>query len=151
MPRPPSHRQVARDLREGLFGPRGRPLPGVDSVELTLDELEALRLSDLVGLYQEAAAERMAVSRATFARILAGARRTVADALVNGKMIDVGGGAVQRRAKGDWPCPVHGEERRRGRGCRCGGGGRGRGRGQGRDGVGRERPGRGNPGGGSED
>ncbi len=136
MPRPVRHRKIARNLPEGLYGPRGRALPGADVVELTLDELEALRLSDLEGLYQEAAAERMAVSRATFARILASARRTVADAIVGGKVIDVGGGAVRRRAKGDWPCPVHGEGRRRGRGCRCKSGGRGpKGRHAGRTGT----------------
>ena len=91
----------------------------LETVNLTLDGLEALRLADLEGLYQEEAARRMGVSRATFARVLAAARRAVADALVHGQAVEVRGGAVDRRATRAWPCPVHGGGRRRGRGCRC--------------------------------
>jgi len=64
-------------------------------VVLTLDELEAIRLADLEGLYHEQAAERMGISRATFGRILEAARRKVADALVGGKVIRVEGGDVE--------------------------------------------------------
>jgi len=91
----------------------------LEQVNLTLDGLEALRLADLEGLYQEEAAQRMGVSRATFARVLATARKTVAEALVHGKAVEISGGTVDRTAKGRWPCPVHGGRRRRGRGCRC--------------------------------
>ncbi len=56
---------------------------------LGLDEFEALRLADLEGLYHADAAARMGVSRATFGRILANARRIVADALVGGKAIGI--------------------------------------------------------------
>jgi predicted DNA-binding protein (UPF0251 family) len=91
----------------------------LESVEVTLDGLEAMRLADVEGLYQEEAARRMGVSRATFARVLAGARAAVAEALVNGKAIRVSGGAVTARSEKPWPCPVHGRGRRRGRGCRC--------------------------------
>lgn len=104
---------------ERVFKPRGVPLPGLGKVALTLDGLEALRLADLEGLYHEEAADRMGVSRPTFARILAAARREVADALVNGKAIRIGGGAVVLHSPGTWPCPLHGGRRRRGRGCRC--------------------------------
>ena len=94
----------------------------LEQVNLTLDGLEALRLADLEGLYQEEAAQRMGVSRATFARVLTAARKAVAEALVHGKAMEISGGTVDRRAKGRWPCPVHGGRRRRGRGCRCRGG-----------------------------
>ena len=109
----------------------------LEQVSVTLDGLEAIRLADLEGLYQEEAASRMGVSRATFARVLAAARRSVADALVNNKALEIDGGAVERRARSDRPCPVHGVRRRLGRGCRCeddgaAGPGRGRGRGAGR-------------------
>jgi len=92
----------------------------LEQVTITLDGLESLRLADLEGLYQEEAAERMGVSRATFARVLTAARRAVSDALVNGKALQVEGGIVERQQDGRWPCPVHGRRRRRGRGCRCG-------------------------------
>lgn len=56
-------------------------------VHLGLDELEALRLCDLLGLEQEEAGRRMGVSRGTVQRLLSSARAKVADALVNGKAI----------------------------------------------------------------
>lgn len=48
------------------------------------DELEALKLCDLEGLFQEQAGERMGVSRGTVQRLLASARHKTADALVSG-------------------------------------------------------------------
>ena len=94
----------------------------LEVVAMGLDEVEALRLADLEGLYQEAAAEQMAVSRATFARILTRAREAVADALVNQKALLVGPAAVVEASEAPVECPVHWGGRRRGRGCRCGGG-----------------------------
>jgi predicted DNA-binding protein (UPF0251 family) len=91
----------------------------LEVVSVSLDGLEALRLADLEGLYQEAAADRMGVSRATFARILAAAREAVAKGLVHGHALEIGGGPVSRVPQRRWPCPVHGGSRRRGRGCRC--------------------------------
>ena len=63
---------------------RGR---GLETVELRSDELEALRLTDYEGLYQEQCAERMGVSRTTLSRTVAAARRKVADALLHGKRL----------------------------------------------------------------
>ncbi len=76
------------------FKPRGVPLKRLEEVALGIDELEAVRLADLEGLYQDAAAERMRVSRATFGRIVAAARRKIAEALVSGKAIRIAGGSV---------------------------------------------------------
>lgn len=56
-------------------------------VHLGLDELEALRLCDLMGLEQEEAGQRMGVSRGTVQRLLSSGRAKVVDALVNGKAI----------------------------------------------------------------
>ena len=112
------------------FKPVGRPATELAVETLRLDELEALRLADLEGLYQEAAAERMGVSRATFARILARARATVARALIEERLLVLGEGPVTVGSQRPIPCPVHGGGPRRGRGCRCGNhanaGGRGR-------------------------
>lgn len=79
------------------FKPAGIPLSTLDEVVVTLDELEAIRLADLEGLYQEQAAERMKISRPTFSRVVDSARRKIADALVNGKALRVEGGAVTLR------------------------------------------------------
>lgn len=119
MSRPPIPRRVREGLESLVFKPRGVPMEDLESRELTLDGLEALRLSDLEGLYQEEAACRMGVSRATYARVLAEARTAVAEALVEGRALLVGGGVVAERSAREWPCPVHGGRRRRGRGCRC--------------------------------
>ena len=118
MPRPTSPRRIPVGMKARLFKPQGVPMDRLESVSVTLDGLEALRLADLEGLYQEEAARRMDVSRATFARILTHARRAVAGALIEGKALQFAGGEVKHRPARSWPCPVHGG-RRRGRGCRC--------------------------------
>jgi predicted DNA-binding protein (UPF0251 family) len=56
---------------------------------LSLDELEAIRLADYEGRYHEEAAKNMAVSRATFGRILSKARKKVAEAIVDGKALRI--------------------------------------------------------------
>ncbi|MFZ2413809.1 MAG: NifB/NifX family molybdenum-iron cluster-binding protein [Candidatus Cryosericum sp.] len=56
---------------------------------LGADEMEALRLSDLLELDQTEAARLMDVSQSTFHRILAGARRKVAASLVSGHTLTV--------------------------------------------------------------
>jgi len=63
------------------FKPRGIPLVDLEEVSLNLDELEALRLADYEGLYHEEAAKQMNISRATFGRILDGARHKTAGAI----------------------------------------------------------------------
>jgi len=126
MVRPQIARRIPKDLQGLVLKPQGIPRRELETNVLTLDELEALRLADLEGLYQEEAAQRMGVSRATFARTLTAARRALADALVNGKAIEFEEGTVVRQAAKNWPCPIHGRKRRRGRGCHCERGGRNR-------------------------
>jgi len=92
--RPPCPRRVAAPPACDYFKPRGIPMTELEEVALSVDELEALRLADLEGLYQDAAAQRMSVSRATFGRIVEAARRKVAEALVHGKALKISGGPV---------------------------------------------------------
>jgi uncharacterized protein len=92
MARPQKHRIVAFNPNVSYFKPRGIPLLELDEVDLTVDEREAIRLADLQGLSHEEAGMRMGVSRATFGRIVQHARYAVADALINGKAINVEGG-----------------------------------------------------------
>ena len=77
------------------FKPVGIPMRNLPEIVLTLDEIEALRLADAEGLYQEEVATRMKVSRPTVGRILAAARSKVARALVQGYAIRLEGGPVQ--------------------------------------------------------
>ena len=62
-----------------------------EGITLQPEEIELIRLIDLEGLEQEEAAERLGVSRKTAWRDLHDARRKIADALVNGKGIQMGG------------------------------------------------------------
>ena len=95
MVRPRKDRMVDIDPRASYFKPRGIPMIDLQEVRLTIDELEALRLADLNGLSHEQAGKEMGVSRATFGRIVETARRIVADALINGKAINVKGGSYK--------------------------------------------------------
>lgn len=92
MPRPPKCRMVEQLPKVTYFKPAGIPMPELTNVNLSVEELEAIRLRDLEGLEHEQCAEKMSVSRPTFHRILASARYKVADALTNGKALQVQGG-----------------------------------------------------------
>jgi uncharacterized protein len=94
MPRPFKRRFVNGEPGATSFKPAGVPGRELATVELRFDELEAIRLADLEGLYQEEAAKQMGISRATFGRVLDGAHRKVADALLQGKMLVFKGGNV---------------------------------------------------------
>ncbi|HVO12894.1 MAG TPA: DUF134 domain-containing protein [Vicinamibacteria bacterium] len=95
MARPHYPRRVAAPPRVVYFKPAGVPLREIAEIELTVDEFEALRLADLEGLYQTDGARRMGISRATFARIVEASRRKVAEALVHGRALRIGGGPVE--------------------------------------------------------
>lgn len=65
-----------------------------DAIDMTIDELEVLRLCDLEGLNQEAVAQQMGIARATVAAICSRAHRKVANALVNGRALIIEGGNI---------------------------------------------------------
>jgi len=95
MPRPLKCRRVAFLPGVNFFKPAGVPMRDLEEVRLTVEEAEAMRLKELEGLGQEAAAEKMSVSRPTFQRILASARRKMAEALLNGRAIRIEGGSFR--------------------------------------------------------
>ena len=70
MPRPPKCRRVEQFPGVTYFKPPGIPVSELTEVVLTVEEFESIRLRDLEGLEQEECAEKMAVSRPTFHRIL---------------------------------------------------------------------------------
>jgi predicted DNA-binding protein (UPF0251 family) len=94
MPRPKCNRKVCGKPGSDYFKPRGIPLFILEEVVLTPDELEAIRLGDLEGMYQERAAESMGISRQTFGRIIDSAHRKVAEALIKGKALRIEGGTA---------------------------------------------------------
>jgi len=95
MPRPFKCRYIRCEPGVWYFKPRGIPLSRLDEVNLTVDEFESIRLSDIEGLYQDEAAKEMNVSRQTFGNIVKSAHRKIAEALVQGKAIKIKGGVYQ--------------------------------------------------------
>ena len=108
MPRPKKTRYVSAYPTIAAFVPHGITITG--EVSMSIEELEAVRLSDFEHLDQETAAGMMEVSRHTFGRILANARSTIAEALVTGKALKIEGGVYELRGMGR-------HRRRRGGGC----------------------------------
>ena len=105
MPRRPCCKRVEELPGVTYFKPRAVPLSVLEEVVLSVEELEALRLAHKEGLYQQAAAERMAVSRATFGRVLDAAHRKVTRALVDGCALRIEGGSFSLAARCE-RCPA---------------------------------------------
>ena len=61
----------------------------LDIVELTVEEVETLRLKNRKNLKQVECAKRMKTSQSTFQRILSSAYEKITDALVEGKAIKI--------------------------------------------------------------
>ncbi len=101
MPRPKKNRIISNLPASTTFLPEGEEgeLQKEKILTLSLDELEALRLADLEGLYHQHAAEHMQVSRQTFGNILNGARRKIAECLILGKGLHIEGGTVEMEGR----------------------------------------------------
>jgi predicted DNA-binding protein (UPF0251 family) len=97
MSRPCRCRRIRCKPDINYFKPRGIPLDKLEEVNLGLDELEAIRLADFDGLYQEDAAKKMDISRQTFGNIINLAHKKIADVLLNAKALKIEGGKVKRR------------------------------------------------------
>jgi len=114
MPRPKRCRRVCLMPGCTYFKPAGVPTSTLEEIVVAVDELEALRLADVAGLYHERAAEQMGVSRRTFGRIIDSARKKVAQALIQGMALRIEGGVIEmaeqrtfrcRDCEHDWQLP----------------------------------------------
>ena len=119
MPRPKKCRRICALPRCSRFG----PLDGAaeSQVTLALEELEAIRLLDLLGCTQEECAGQMGVARSTVQQVYDAARRKLALALVEGRELVVAGGSYELCPHAAW-CAGRDCARRdcpRGR-CGCG-------------------------------
>jgi len=90
--RPKKYRIVRYDPKISQFSPRGRP-GRPEEVQLAMDEFEALRLADHMGLPQKEAAQSMHISQPTYSRILKKARKTLILGLTKGAIIKIQGGS----------------------------------------------------------
>lgn len=89
MPRKKRCRHIERLPGVSLFKPAGIPACNLDTIDLGIDEYEAVRLADNEGLYQDEAAARMNVSRQTFGRIIDSAHKKIALAITEGKALRI--------------------------------------------------------------
>ena len=89
--RPRKYKLVKHDPKISQFSPRGRP-GRPNEIDLAMEEFEAVRLADFMGLSQKEAAKSMHISQQTFSRIIRNARKTIANCLVTGKILKIQGG-----------------------------------------------------------
>ncbi len=104
MARPCKCRNIANLPGVTYFKPRGIPMTELDEVIITLDEIEAVRLADLDGLYQEEAADRMKISRQTFGNIIHAAHAKIAEAILKGKAMKIEGGVYRMKGMRTFVC-----------------------------------------------
>ncbi|HKL41191.1 MAG TPA: DUF134 domain-containing protein [Clostridia bacterium] len=83
MSRPRKKRCIKGKPKYKKFGPKGTP--GLEEIELKLDEYESIRLMDIEELTQEECASKMSIGRSTFQRIYKNARRKLAESVINNK------------------------------------------------------------------
>jgi len=115
LPRPIKRRLVGSEPGFTYFKPQGVPMVDLEEVVLTVDEYEALRLSDMDGLSQDDAAKKMGISQPTFYRLLSSARRKVSKAIIKGKAIRIQGGNYMIGGRGR----MGGQAMGPGGSCRC--------------------------------
>jgi predicted DNA-binding protein (UPF0251 family) len=82
-------RNIDVNHTEICFKPCGIKADKLETITLYEDEMEAIRLADLNSLYQQECADKMGISRTTFSRLVDSARKKIADALLNQKLLEV--------------------------------------------------------------
>ena len=92
MVRPAKERKVLKPPKIQGMKPMGVPGKLLDKVALSIDEYEAIRLSDFEGKDHKQAADIMEISRPTFTRLLQSAHLKIADSIVNVKELILEGG-----------------------------------------------------------
>ncbi len=89
MPRPKLCKRIRFDPEVCYFKPKGVPLRELQVVELSLEEVEALRLKNIKNLSQIECAQKMNTSQSTVQRILSSAYQKVSQALIEGQAIRI--------------------------------------------------------------
>ena len=89
MARPKLYRKTSFNPNITYFKPQGVPLCDLEIIELSIEEIEAYRLRHIEDMEQKEAADKMRTSQSTYHRILHSVYRKIADALINGKAIQI--------------------------------------------------------------
>ena len=94
MARPKNNRIVKTPPIYSEFKPIGVRRSELRTISLSLDEYEAIRLADNIGLSHLEASEEMNISRSTFSRLIDGARNKMAAFLIKGLFLQIEGGNI---------------------------------------------------------
>jgi predicted DNA-binding protein (UPF0251 family) len=97
MPRPKKDRIVQTPPFFTVFKPAGIESKLLKQTNLTLDEYEAFRLADYIGLSHNEAAEEMEISRSTFTRLIEKARKKISNFIIQGNLLTIEGGNIHFR------------------------------------------------------
>jgi len=89
MTRPRLCRRIRFNPKVSYYKPQGVPMRFLEVVELTREEVEALRLKNIKDLDQIDAAKQMKTSQSTFQRILSSAYKKISKAIIEGKAIKI--------------------------------------------------------------
>jgi len=89
MARPRLYRRIRFNPNIRYFKPQGVPMRFLEVIELTAEEVEALRLKNIRDLNQGECAKLMKTSQSTFQRILSSAYKKVAKSLIEGKAMRI--------------------------------------------------------------
>lgn len=92
MPRPRKCRRVCALPETVSFGPVGERPSGLEPLIMSVEEFETIRLIDHMGMDQAECAQRMSIARTTVQRIYNDARYKLAEFLVSGRPLTIGGG-----------------------------------------------------------
>ena len=95
MPRMPKCRRICGFPDYYSFVPEEADSEKVDTITLSLDEFETIKLLDYEGLNQQDCAARMGVARTTVTAMYDSARRKMAEAFVEGKRLSIAGGNIE--------------------------------------------------------
>ncbi len=71
------------------FKPQGVRMQNLESIDLSMEELESLRLRYVDDLWQTEGAEKMKISQSNYQRILNSCCKKIAGALTEGKAIKI--------------------------------------------------------------
>jgi predicted DNA-binding protein (UPF0251 family) len=94
MPRPQRNRSVHKPPVFSEFKPMGINPRMLGQTTLSLDEYEAFRLADSLGLSHAEAAEEMEISRPTFTRLIEQARKKISELIIDGNILTIEGGNI---------------------------------------------------------
>ena len=87
MARPKRCRRICTEPDFDAFAPAG--IPCAETVTLTLEEYETIRLIDLENCTHQQCAQQMDISRTTVTELYEKARYKIADSLIGGKRLEI--------------------------------------------------------------